>query len=141
MKKTPSLMTLVFLLLTASLSRAEEHAYLRTALPPLMEFLDGRRVKTPTQWVERREEIRKLLIKHFIGEFPDTTPRVIDAKIASVDQHADGSRQRRTQARCSPMNTLTISFRRTVSSMKPAMTMLNWRRKALSEFTSIGTSD
>jgi dienelactone hydrolase len=97
MKKTPSLMTLVFLLLTVSLSRAEEHVYLRTALPPLMEFLDGRRVKTPTQWVERRAEIRKLLIKHFIGEFPDTTPRVIDATIVSDDQHQDGSRRRRIQ--------------------------------------------
>ena len=36
-------------------------AYSRTELPPLLEFLDGRKVRTPEDWNERRAEIRSLL--------------------------------------------------------------------------------
>jgi hypothetical protein len=86
---------LAFLLLSASTAQAEENAYCRTDLPPLLEFLDGRQVSTPSQWVERRQEIRQLLIEQFIGSFPASTPGLIGANIVSDGQQADGSIRRR----------------------------------------------
>jgi hypothetical protein len=38
-------------------------SYSRSELPPLLEFLDGRKVEAVDHWEERREEIRSLLIK------------------------------------------------------------------------------
>ena len=43
--------------------------YARAELPPLLEFLDGRKVTSNADWKKRREEIRSLLIKYFIGMF------------------------------------------------------------------------
>jgi hypothetical protein len=61
--------------------------YLRAELPPLLEFLDGRKVKSHGEWEERREEIRSLLIKYFIGSFPGEIPQITGAKVTSENVH------------------------------------------------------
>ena len=66
-------------------------AYSRAELPPLLEFLDGRKVAAVDHWEERREEIRSLLIKYFIGSFPAETPKIAAAKVISEKVHDDGS--------------------------------------------------
>ena len=70
-------------------------AYSRAELPPLLEFLDGRKVEALDDWEERREEIRSLLIKYFIGSFPAETPKNVGAKVISEKVHDDGSIRRR----------------------------------------------
>ena len=70
-------------------------AYSRAELPPLLEFLDGRKVEALDDWEERREEIRSLLIKYFIGSFPAETPKIVGAKVISEKVHDDGSIRRR----------------------------------------------
>ena len=70
-------------------------AYSRAELPPLLEFLDGRKVEALDDWEERREEIRLLLIKYFIGSFPAETPKIVGAKVISEKVHDDGSIRRR----------------------------------------------
>lgn len=57
----------------------------------MLEFTDGRDVKTPADWQKRREEIRSLLVKYFIGSFPGETPRIIESTISRQTSHADGS--------------------------------------------------
>jgi dienelactone hydrolase len=79
------------------LATAEGQYDTRTDLPPLLEFLDGREVETPDDWRERREEIRSLLVKHFIGTFPAEAPRIADAELVSAETDAHGSRRRRVR--------------------------------------------
>lgn len=88
---------LATLLLTPPSGRGQEGEYSRTDLPPLLEFLDGRQVSTLDQWPERREEIRRLLLTHFIGEFPESTPAISGAQIVSDTASVDGSRRRRVR--------------------------------------------
>ena len=66
-------------------------------LPSLMEFLDGREVVTPQDWEQRRDEIRDLLIEHFVGSFPEETPGIVSAQVTSDTTEPDGSRRRRIQ--------------------------------------------
>ena len=70
-------------------------SYSRSELPPLLEFLDGRKVESLGEWEERREEIRSLLIKYFIGSFPAETPQIAGAKVTSEKVGDDGSIRRR----------------------------------------------
>ena len=84
---------------------ANGQAYSRTELPPLLEFLDGRKVRTPEDWKERRAEIRSLLIQYFIGSFPSETPQIAGAEIVSDEACEDGSRRRHIRV------TLTTSNR------------------------------
>ena len=67
----------------------------RFKLPPLLEFTDGRMVDSELQWPERREEIRSLLIKYFVGSYPAVTPRIISAEIISEEADPDSSIRRR----------------------------------------------
>ena len=76
-------------------SQAFGQAYSRAELPPLLEFLDGRKVEALDDWEERREEIRSLLIKYFFGSFPAETPKILGAKVISKIVHDDGSIRRR----------------------------------------------
>ena len=46
-------------------------------------------------WPARREEIRSLLLKHFIGSFPEDTPQIHSTEITSSDVLEDGSTRRR----------------------------------------------
>ena len=68
---------------TFPIESANGQAYSRTELPPLLEFLDGRKVRTPEDWKQRRAEIRSLLIQYFIGSFPAETPQIAGAEIVS----------------------------------------------------------
>ena len=64
-------------------------------LPPLLEFNDGRMVDSELQWPERREEIRSLLIKYFVGSYPAVTPPIISAEIISEEADPDSAIRRR----------------------------------------------
>jgi len=50
-------------------------------LPPLLEFLDGRTVRTETDWERRKEEIRRLLCHYILGSFPDSPPQLVRSKV------------------------------------------------------------
>jgi cephalosporin-C deacetylase-like acetyl esterase len=44
-------------------------------LPPLLEFYDGRPVRTADQWLERKAELRRLLCEYFLGTPPRQAPK------------------------------------------------------------------
>ena len=67
----------------------------RFELPPLLEFTDGRMVDSELEWPERREEIRSLLIKYFVGSYPAVTPQIISAEITSEETYPDSTVRRR----------------------------------------------
>ena len=50
-------------------------------LPPLLEFYDGRPVRTADQWQERRSELRRLLCEYFIGSPPQEIPQLKQAEV------------------------------------------------------------
>ena len=86
---------LVVAVISLSSFTALGQAYSRAELPPLLELLDGRKVKSHGEWEERREEVRSLLIKYFIGSFPVEIPQIVGAKVTSENVHEDGSTRRR----------------------------------------------
>jgi len=63
-----------------------EAEYIRSDLPPLLEFLDGMPVRTSEDWAKRKEEIRRLLCEYFIGVFPKTIPVIVKAEVLSEMQ-------------------------------------------------------
>ena len=71
--------------------------YRRADLPPLLEFADGRPVRTLEEWSERRAEIRRLMEETFMGTFPENTPRLIEAQTVSETREDDGSLRRRVR--------------------------------------------
>ncbi|SVB11437.1 uncharacterized protein METZ01_LOCUS164291, partial [marine metagenome] len=85
-------------------------AYSRAELPPLLEFLDGQKVKSHDDWEERREEIRSLLIKYFIGSFPAETPKIAEAKVISEKVHDDGSIRRRIRVTLATPNRVAFEM-------------------------------
>ncbi len=65
------------------------------ALPPLLQFADGKRVSSLAEWDQRREEIRDLLVKYFIGTFPEKVPKIIKTEmISEADGDKDSIRRR-----------------------------------------------
>ena len=50
-------------------------------LPPLLEFYDGTPVRTRTEWDRRKAEMRRLLQRYFLGQFPKKTPRLINTRV------------------------------------------------------------
>ena len=52
-------------------------------------------VDSELQWPERREEIRSLLIKYFVGSYPAVTPQIISAEITSEETYPDSTVRRR----------------------------------------------
>ena len=65
------------------------------ALPPLMHFTDGKRVNSLAEWDQRREQIRDLLIKYFIGTFPEEVPEIMKTELLSeVEGDKDSIRRR-----------------------------------------------
>ena len=67
----------------------------RAALPSLLEFVDGRKVDSIAAWPERREEIRAMMVEHFIGSYPEQTPAILSAEVTASKIHEDGSLRRR----------------------------------------------
>jgi len=75
-------------------SSPNETGYSRADLPPLMEFLNGTPVHTSEDWAKRKEEIRRLLCKYFIGDFPETVPAIVEVEILNEMKREDGSTRR-----------------------------------------------
>ena len=50
-------------------------------LPPLLEFYDGRPVRTAEQWLDRKAELRRLLCEYFLGSPPKQIPQCKRAKV------------------------------------------------------------
>jgi len=96
-RATPFLVASLLLVSSALPGRAQPSTAhdSRNDLPPLLEYLDGRRVETREDWERRRSEIRALLIEHFIGSFPDEAPGILENRIVSEEQASDGSTRHR----------------------------------------------
>ncbi len=66
----------------------------RADLPPLLEFLNGKKVETQEDFQQRKTEIRNLLQKYFIGYFPKTTPKLLQVEqISATSDSVDGDRK------------------------------------------------
>ena len=71
-------LSLGLLLLASAVSATESGEFRPMAdLPPLLEFVDGRRVETVEQWPSRKEEIRRLLIVYYRPDAAGPRPVVI----------------------------------------------------------------
>ncbi|HUT25206.1 MAG TPA: alpha/beta fold hydrolase [Sumerlaeia bacterium] len=79
-------------------------------LPPLLEFLDGRRVRTMDAWRDRRKEVRRLMIETFTGAFPDPPPKLIGAKVVAEREEPDGSVRRRVELTFDTPNQLSFEI-------------------------------
>ncbi len=73
------------------------HGYIGADLPALLEFADGKPVRTTADWPSRSDEIRQLMIETFTGTFPAKPPRLLDAEIVREEVQPDGSTQRRVK--------------------------------------------
>jgi cephalosporin-C deacetylase-like acetyl esterase len=63
-------------------------------LPPLLQFQDGRAVKTPAEWQKRRGELRALLERYMWGRLPETVPRVKGAEVTAQERERGVIRRR-----------------------------------------------
>lgn len=54
----------------------------RPQLPEVLEFLDGRRVTTQSDWAERREELKSLILTYEYGSMPPARPVELDATLS-----------------------------------------------------------
>ena len=50
-------------------------------LPPLLEFYNGKPVRTLADWNQRKAEIRRLLRTYFLGQLPKTAPQLVNVRI------------------------------------------------------------
>lgn len=66
----------------------------RADLPPLLEMLDGRRVRDKSQWPARRNEIKELMCDYFVGHFPDTVPAILSAEVRDRQESDESLRLR-----------------------------------------------
>jgi dienelactone hydrolase len=82
---------------SAAIPASGQTAYCRADLPPLLEFLDGTPVVTTADWDRRREEIRRLLVETFVGEYPPETPAIVQAEVLEEQRPEDGSRRQRVK--------------------------------------------
>lgn len=63
-------------------------------LPPLMQFADGRPVRTPADWDARRAELRTQLERWFWGTFPATPPQLLSHRILTEEREPGALRRR-----------------------------------------------
>jgi hypothetical protein len=75
----------------------QDGTYVNADLPPLMEFLDGTPVRTIRDFGRRKEEIRKLFCRYFIGSFPEEVPEIIGADVVTEGRSDDGTIRRRVK--------------------------------------------
>lgn len=93
-------------------ARPDFHA-LRTfaGLPPLLEFYDGRPVRTIDQWQQRRTELRRLLCEYFLGSAPKQAPQRKGAKVlAETRQGSSVSRLVELTFATTPEVSITIEI-------------------------------
>lgn len=62
-------------------------------LPPLLEFMDGRPVRSMADWDLRKAEIRKLLCRYFLGTFPAHPPPLTNVRLIREDQEQGALRR------------------------------------------------
>lgn len=108
--KTIHLFIAIIFMTSGLLVRGESENYSRQSLPPLMEFLDGRKVQTEADWNQRRNEIRSLLINYFIGTFPNEIPGLSKVQVTSERKHDDGSVRRRILLTWNTLNQATFEM-------------------------------
>lgn len=82
----------------------------RASLPPLLQMLDGTSVDR-SNWPKRREEIRQLMCEYFIGTFPESPPKVLEAKMLEQKQPADGSTRRQVRLTFDTPNRASFTMR------------------------------
>jgi dienelactone hydrolase len=64
------------------------------ALPSLLQFADGRPVRTEADWTRRREEISTLLRRTLVGSPPDEVPDLATARTVETTEGEHGRRER-----------------------------------------------
>lgn len=80
-------------------------------LPPLLEFYDGRPVRTADQWQQRRAELRRLLCEYFLGTPPKQIPQRKQVRVlAETRQGASVSRQIELTFATTPEVSITIEI-------------------------------
>ena len=81
------------------------------ALPPLLTRLDGTPVRSVAAWQQRRQEISDLMCQYFIGTFPDTVPRLLEAEIVDQQVRPDRSMRRRVKLTFETPNRASFEIR------------------------------
>ncbi len=71
--------------------------YRNADFPDAMTFLDGRKVKTATDFQKRKKEIKDLWCNYYIGHFPKEVPALLSAKLNGQEKKEDGSWRKRIQ--------------------------------------------
>ena len=79
----------ILLSITSPGAVGQENQYSRQDLPPLLDFLSGKKVETMRDWENRKDEIHSLLIRYFVGTFPEETPKIADSEITSEEKLSD----------------------------------------------------
>ena len=99
MNRTIITIACLFITIVGASVEADQKAgsYLRADLPPLMEFLDGTPVRTMDDFERRKEEIRTLFCRYFIGSFPKEAPAIVSEEILEELHKEDGSTRRRVK--------------------------------------------
>ena len=93
-------------------ARAPEDFPIVEELPDPFLFQDGRRVRTPEDWRERREEIRELILRYEYGHMPPAPGNVrVDEELASAVRFGGSTLYKELRLSMSPGNKLTTMVR------------------------------
>ncbi len=75
----------------------EAPPYRSADLPPVLEFLDGRPVRSADDWKARRAEIKQLWCDTYLGHFPAKAPKLLEARTLEEVANPTGHRVRRVR--------------------------------------------
>lgn len=112
MSKNCSWLSLALVLapLLGALLQAEP--YRSADLPPVLQFLDGREIKTATEWPERRKEIQRLWCETYLGSFPEKPPKLLQAEtLNEVADEDKGYRVRNVKLTFATRNKASFEIR------------------------------
>lgn len=88
-------------------------AFADGALPDPFLFADGRRVRTPADWAERREEIKAMLLKEQYGQMPPAPGNVTAAEASQEEIQNDGlTRSQSLQITLGPRDSIRMKVER-----------------------------
>ena len=74
---------------------SQSQTYQSADLPDAMTFLNGREVKTKTDWEKRKAEIKDLWCEYFIGHYPQEIPELLSYEVISSEKREDSSIRKR----------------------------------------------